>query len=194
MENTASNQVLAHVLGYLIKDLYWSKTKCVHCCAALESIDPVEEIYGFIQDQGTSIKKESRTAIIFLSNKIFITDRGGLRYPTMSFIARFLTIQKFIRSVIQRLKGRSLIRNGLVSFLLPYVTSSTDLTCYQGLSSRGRNGINHKTKIIRFIMAKFIGTIVSDHAQVWTQEVVTMKPIVNNKPEKRKALKMRKTQ
>ncbi len=40
--------------------------------------------------------------------------------------------------IVQRLKGRSLVRNGVISFLLPYVPFSTDLTYFQGFTSRGQ--------------------------------------------------------
>jgi len=81
-----------------------------------------------------------------------------------------------------------------VSFLSPYITDCADLTCFLGMNSLGRSGTLHRTKTIKFFLSKFVGTIVSDHAKVWNQELESMKPIVQNKPEKRKVLKMRKTQ
>lgn len=65
-------------------------------------------------------------------------DRGGLKYASISFIARLTTVKKFMNSLMPKLKGMSAIKQGLVSFLSPYVSSCPELTCDLGRFSLGK--------------------------------------------------------
>lgn len=53
IESNAENETLAFAAGVVIDALYGYKKTCYGCCAQLQSLDPVEEIYNLTRDQGS---------------------------------------------------------------------------------------------------------------------------------------------
>jgi len=52
IETNAANETLAFAAGVAIDALYGYRKTCYGCCAQLQSLDPVEEIYKLTKDQG----------------------------------------------------------------------------------------------------------------------------------------------
>jgi len=105
-----------------------------------------------------------------------------------------LTVRRFMKSVMPLLKDKNGIQKGVVSFLTPYLSNCFYLTCYEGMESRGAAGERHRTRIVKFVLTKFVPLIVRNYCRLWTRQAKGEKPFLQNKPKSRKPLKYKKGQ
>lgn len=174
-----------YIAGYILKSLYDSK-HCFSCCAVLEACNPVEEIYSLTKNQGTYWER-----VLSHEDKQSLpsTDRGGLKYPSIPFLARLWTIKRFVESVLPRLKGCSNIVKAFVQLCTTHLVRCPELACSRSLELPGLSDIGHRTKVWRVVVRKLVSPIVGNQCRVWTEQMQPA-PIVHRKPLKRKVLKL----
>lgn len=112
---------------------------------------------------------------------MLLADRGGLKYPSLSLLARLWTVTRFVNLVIPQLRGARDITKGLVTFLANYLIRCRDLFCTVGWSLTSLAGVAHRTKTVKLILRALVRPLVDNHTRIWT-EINQRKPIVQNKP------------
>jgi hypothetical protein len=106
-----------------------------------------------------------------------------LKYPTERVAARFWTLHIFLKSFFSELKQCTKVVNDSVDFLVPLLSECPEVKC----SEDGK----HSKELSRLLLSKFFYGVMrteEDKSKIRLDK----KPIVFNKPEKRKVLKLQK--
>lgn len=122
----------------------------------------------------------------------YLEDRGGLIDPTDDFSSRLWTVYKFVDKVLPSVSHCSNILQDFVEMLLPRLLECSELKCTSGRDQTTNTGqiIPHHKEILRHALKKFISPILKNYGK-GISDVNEPPPITQNKPAKRKVLKLR---
>lgn len=101
-------------------------------------------------------------------------------------MARLWTIYKFVDKLMPLVFSCGKLLDDITNFLTPRLLECSDLKCTY---ARDRQTIPHNKEMVNQIVRKFVSPMLRNYAQVQS-ELHLCKPIVDNKPNKRKYLKI----
>lgn len=111
-----------------------------------------------------------------------MVDRGGLKYPAKCVAVRFWTIHIFFKKLLPELRNYSKLVDDLGKYLTPKMSVCPEFkSSADGKHSRG---------LCKFMIKNFFKG--SENGVKKRNILLEQKPIVENKPEKRKVLRLQK--
>lgn len=96
------------------------------------------------------------------------------------------TIYKYFDCVIGSISQCSNVRDDFVNFLLPKVVRCDDMKC----KIRYKKESHHKDAV-ELALKKFASALLRNHGSIETELAQKSQPVTKNKPQKRKAVKMK---
>ena len=112
-----------------------------------------------------------------------LTDRGGLKYPSLLLSNRMWNIYLYFRRIFPQIRTSSKIVDDLVEFIVPRLSKCDELKC----SDDGR----HCHILCSFLCKTFFLAVFRTQEKKFRVQC-EKKPIVQNKPQKRKVVKLQK--
>lgn len=135
---------------------------------------------SYIRNLGEK-KRQINKIICENTVSIYLTDRGGLLYPSDEFIARLWTIYSFTKGVIRLVEGCTTILKDMVEFLLPKVEKCSTFQCE--LTRSGESN----TELVECLLKKFLMPLLRNNCAVQTVDT-TIHIDTNSKNRRLKTL------
>lgn len=113
----------------------------------------------------------------------YFPDRGGLKYPCEPVTYRMWTVYQYFRQIFPQIRKCSKIVEDLVAFVVPILSKCDELKCCD-------NG-KHSAFLTTFVCKRFFLAVLRTEEKRFRVRFEKV-PIVCNKPQKRKVLKLQK--
>ena len=114
---------------------------------------------------------------------VCFTEKGGLKYPSLALANRMWNIYLYFRRIFPQIRTSSKIVDDLVELTVPRLSKCDKLKC----SDDGR----HCHILCSFLCKNFFLAVLRTQENKFRVQF-EKKPIVQNKPQKRKVVKLQK--
>jgi len=123
-------------------------------------------LHSFFRGVGKSQRKKFKHKLFVLNLK-FLSDRGGLFYPSKEFVSRLHTIYSFVIEVLPAVVKSKHLLEDFVDFLTSIVMRCSTFSCHLG----SKEGSLHNEQLVIDMLSKFISPLLKNYAKSITDAI-----------------------
>ena len=173
----------AYITGYTIFKYGQLEDYCIDCYTKLITATCNARYLRLIKHLGNFAGNFSLFIIIYLFTFLsYFPDRGGLKYPCEPITYRMWTMYLYFRQIFPQIRKCSKIVDDLVAFVVPILSKCDEFKCDNG---------KHSTFLTTFVCKRFFLAVLRTEEKRFRVRYEKV-PIVSNKPQKRKVMKLQK--